>query len=134
MAHLEHHGNGSGHEHREANVRIIIETVIGLVIAVTVICVFIWGLFNLYKHNAGGSAQRLNAMAAPSQLPPGPRLQVKPYEELQALRKREEEVLNSYGWVDQRNGIVHIPIDQAMDQVVSKLPVRAQGGQNAPAK
>ena len=31
---------------------------------------------------------------------------------------REQQVLSSYGWVDRQKGIVHIPIDQAMDIMV----------------
>jgi hypothetical protein len=33
---------------------------------------------------------------------------------LQGLRAREEGVLESYGWVDQKAGIVRIPIEEAM--------------------
>jgi hypothetical protein len=33
--------------------------------------------------------------------------------------------LNGYGWVDRSKGIIHIPIDQAMDAVIKK----AGGGQ-----
>jgi hypothetical protein len=45
--------------------------------------------------------------------------------ELKAVRDAEDQVLNSYGWVDQQKGVVRIPIAQAMDLVVKKgLPVR----------
>lgn len=37
---------------------------------------------------------------------------------LQDLRVREEQKLNSYGWVDQAQGTVHIPIDVAMERMV----------------
>jgi hypothetical protein len=38
-------------------------------------------------------------------------------------------VLNHYGWQDQKNGIVHIPIDKAMDMVAQQGPC---GGKLAP--
>jgi hypothetical protein len=40
----------------------------------------------------------------------------------------QENQLNSYGWVDQKAGVVHIPIDRAMELIVQqKLPVYAPG-------
>jgi hypothetical protein len=41
--------------------------------------------------------------------------------------KKENEVLGSYDWVDQKNGVVRIPIDRAMDLVAQQgLPVVSQ--------
>jgi hypothetical protein len=49
--------------------------------------------------------------------PPGPRLQTNPEAELQRLRAEEEKRLNTYGWIDKRKGIVHIPIVEAMKKL-----------------
>jgi hypothetical protein len=58
-------------------------------------------------------------------LPPEPRLEAEPGQQLQRLRSEEEKLLNSYGWVDQNAGIVHIPIDRAMDLLAQRgLPSR----------
>ncbi|MFZ0481122.1 MAG: hypothetical protein WAL71_18430 [Terriglobales bacterium] len=36
----------------------------------------------------------------------------------------QEDQLNSYGWVDQQDGVAHIPIERAMDLIVERgLPV-----------
>src|SRR5579884_2562584 len=122
MAHGTENPNGAGHEHKEADVRLILYTVVGLVLSVVVVCLVVWGAFNIFKFQAGGSAQRLNAFANPAQLPPEPRLLVHPWEQLQQLRAREDDILNNYRWVDQKNGVVHIPIEKAMEQVVGTLP------------
>jgi hypothetical protein len=49
----------------------------------------------------------------------------------------QENQLNSYGWVDEKAGVAHIPIERAMELIVErKLPVCPQGGcadTNAPA-
>jgi hypothetical protein len=59
----------------------------------------------------------------------GPRLQVNPASELREKRLAEEEVLNSYGWVDRRAGTVRIPIERAMDILAERgLPVREDAG------
>jgi hypothetical protein len=45
------------------------------------------------------------------------------------LRRHEDEILNSYGWVDQKAGVVRIPIDKAMDLLVQKgLPTKSGEG------
>jgi hypothetical protein len=42
---------------------------------------------------------------------------------------KQEDQLNSYGWVNQQAGVAHIPIDRAMDLIVERgLPVRPAGG------
>lgn len=59
-------------------------------------------------------------------IPQGPLLQVHPWEELPDLRAHEDQVLNSYG--KDPDGHVHIPINQAMDQVVSRLNIAPGAG------
>jgi len=57
-----------------------------------------------------------------------PRLETDERNELTEPRMREEERLNSYGYVDQPAGVVHIPIERAMQLIVERgLPVRPQG-------
>jgi hypothetical protein len=45
---------------------------------------------------------------------PAPRLQTAPVPERAAYFAEKERRLHSYGWVDARAGIAHIPLDQAM--------------------
>lgn len=63
-------------------------------------------------------------------LPPAPQLESSPAQSLQELRAHEDQVLGSYGWVDQKNGVVRIPIDRAIDLLLQRgLPVQAGSGQ-----
>jgi hypothetical protein len=58
---------------------------------------------------------------------PEPRLEDDERGELNGIRLEEERTLNSYGWVDEKAGVVHIPIEQAMKLLVSRgLPTRPQ--------
>jgi len=58
-------------------------------------------------------------------LPPEPRLQVDPARDLAGLRAQEDSLLNGAGWVDEKTGIAHIPIDQAMSLLERRgLPAR----------
>lgn len=48
--------------------------------------------------------------------------------------KEQDRVLASYDWVDQKNGVVRIPIDKAMDLLAQRgLPVRPEGAPAAAA-
>ncbi len=40
---------------------------------------------------------------------------VKPGEDLAAMREQEQQHLSTYGWIDQKAGVVRIPIKRAMD-------------------
>jgi hypothetical protein len=51
---------------------------------------------------------------------PAPRLQADPSTELAKLRRDELDRLNSYGWVDERAQVAHVPIDRAMDVLVER--------------
>lgn len=51
--------------------------------------------------------------------PPGARLQTDAAGDLQKFRAEEERRLNTYYWIDQQKGIVHIPIEQAMNKLAT---------------
>ncbi|HEY4470306.1 MAG TPA: hypothetical protein VGN21_03975 [Stellaceae bacterium] len=51
---------------------------------------------------------------------PQPALQTDPQQDLAKLRAREEQLLNTYYWIDRDKGIVHIPIAEAMKRLVAK--------------
>jgi hypothetical protein len=58
---------------------------------------------------------------------PSPQLEVNERDQLDDIRLREEETLNSYGWIDKKAGSVRIPIDRAMDLIAQRgLPTREQ--------
>ena len=50
----------------------------------------------------------------PHRVPPAPRLQTLPTQDLDAARAEEDRTLTSYGWVDEHAGTVRIPIAEAM--------------------
>jgi len=67
-------------------------------------------------------------------LPPAPRLQVEAHKDLTSYLKDQQETLDTYGWIDQKAGVVRIPIDRAMDLLLEKgLPVRAESAGGPPA-
>jgi hypothetical protein len=128
-----HAPHGGGYEKTDTGIGLIIWGTVGLVMLTAITLVIVWGIFNYFKHREELNHRVVNPMAVPSQLPPEPRLQIKPDEQIILLRGREEHILSSYAWVDQKSGVVRVPIDRAMDLLMQKgLPVR--GTAAAPAR
>ena len=65
---------------------------------------------------------------------PEPRLEVNERTELNDYRLKEEQTLNSYGWVDQSDGVARIPIAKAMELIAQRgLPVKPSAGASSAA-
>jgi len=58
---------------------------------------------------------------------PEPRLQQSETDDMTRLRFRENTILNSYGWVDAKKGIVRIPIDEAIRILASPKRAKEKG-------
>jgi hypothetical protein len=65
---------------------------------------------------------------------PEPRLEKDERDQLDGVRINEEQRLNSYGWVDQSAGTVHIPIERAMELLVEQGVPTAPTAQPATTK
>ena len=135
-------GSPAGYETRDANTPSLVKFVIGLAFLLVVTWAGMWWLMGYF-----GRVQKLGPSATPfgqleqKQIPPLPRLQVDPVQDLVEVRKQQSGELDSYGWVDRSHSIVHIPIDRAMDLILERggLPARASesaaagGGTQKPA-
>jgi hypothetical protein len=118
------------HETSDVNVRGILAFGGGLFVVAVAIHFVVWLLFLYFSGREATRIAPLYPLAAgqETRLPPEPRLQTNPREDLRALHAREDEILNGYSWIDKSAGIVRIPIDEAMKLTVQRgLPVR-QGG------
>jgi hypothetical protein len=118
---------GAGYEHTDANTRIIAHFLFWLAVAAIVVHIGMWGMFALLveQRREVGEPEFPLAAGVDDRLPPEPRLQQFPLWEYQEFRRREEAILQGYGWVDQGAGTVHIPIGEAMRLIVERgLPAR----------
>jgi len=116
------------HEGSDVNVRGIFAFAFGLLVTAVVIHLLVYVLFRYFTAREAHAvpAEFPLAVAAGPQLPPEPRLQTSPRQDLNDLRAVEEQVLTTYGWVDKNAGVVRIPIEQAMKLMVERgLPARS---------
>jgi len=115
-----------GYETVDANVRSLVWWGIGvfaLLAAGVIVSAVVFHYFVIHQ-SLGPPASPFENVRA---LPPSPALQVTPARDLRQYLDSQDAVLNSYGWVDQKAGVVRIPIDRAMDLLLQKgLPVRAE--------
>jgi hypothetical protein len=118
----ENNKHRAGVEETDVDVFAVGKFAVALVLVTLIAMALLFGVFNYFKSREGGEA----AFVDPTKVFPQPQLQKTPIPDLKAVRAAEEQVLTTYGWVDQQKGVVRIPIAQAMDLVVKKgLPVRS---------
>ncbi len=119
------------HETTDVNIRAILGFGLGLLVVGVAIHVAVWLLFMFFsaRDTARVALQYPLAAGQEARLPPEPRLQTNPRQDLRNFHAEEDAVLGSYGWVDRNAGVVRIPIDDAMRITVERgLPARASGG------
>jgi hypothetical protein len=129
---------GSTYEHTDAHTWLIAKFMFWL--AVTAILTHI-GLGFMYQmmieqgeRRDEGEIRYPLAAGQDDRLPPAPRLQQSPSNEIYEFRRTENADLNGYGWQSKEQGTVHIPISEAMRLVVERgLPSRASDGATPPA-
>jgi len=129
---MAHDEPAARHEESDVNVRGVLAFAAGLLVTAVVIQFMVWSLFVYFSGREAARVVPEYPLAAGEQtrVPPEPRLQTNPREDLRALRAREDAVLNSYGWVDKTAGVVRIPIDEAIKLTVRRgLPVRQGSGE-----
>ncbi len=112
------------HETHDAETRYVLIFI--AVIAVTV-ALTMWvskGLFYYFMHQQAETPAYTFHNART--LPPSPELEPVPHVLLEKYLTETKKELNDYGWVDRAQGIVHIPVDRAIQLTLQKgLPVRS---------
>jgi hypothetical protein len=117
------------HEVSDVNVRAIMWFILGLFASIVITYLVISGLYRYFDTREARLELRPESLVAPQgpRQPPEPRLQLDPQKDMEKLRAEEEAKLKSYGWVDQKAGVAHIPIEQAMKIIAERGLPKALG-------
>ena len=122
-----HHADVA-HETSDVNIRAVLAFGGGLVVLGAAVYFVVWLLFGYFDRReqaASASPTYPLAIGQEDRLPPEPRLQTNPRQDLKELRESEDALLKSYSWVDKNEGVVRIPIDEAMKLTLRRgLPSR----------
>lgn len=105
----------------DINFPVIIKAGITLLVATVAISALMWFMFQYFAAQAKSSDPQLSPMATDvKKLPPEPRLQISPVTDLKQTQDIDEAYLENYGWVDDKSGVVRIPIDEAKKLIVQR--------------
>ena len=142
----EHHKPGAGSEFELEDFRpgTIYAFLVGLAVACVVVAVAVWAAYRVadsyvrarQPKNPMVEAEADTRKVAPTQIKQfaQPRLEINERTEINQFRWQEEQQLHSYGWVDESGGVVHIPIDRAMQLVAERgLPTTPKAGEYPPS-
>ncbi|MGB6385743.1 MAG: hypothetical protein WBD25_03760 [Terriglobales bacterium] len=148
------HGN-SGHdtefEHEDLSSRGLFAFMIGLAVSGVVIYFIIVGMYSFldrYERSQMATASPLvTTQGAMSRVVTqedmdktfkdngAPMLETDERSQFRGFLIDQEDQLNSYGWVDEKAGVAHIPIERAMELIVKQnLPVYPQSNTDAASK
>lgn len=135
------HNNGVEFEREDLGARSVFEFLIGVAVMITLASLVVWGMYGYLDKYARRHQPVQNPLvqkaasdtrvAAPGDIEkfPQPRLEKNERLEITDFRLQEERSLNSYGWLDEKAGVVHIPIERAMRLIVERgLPVSPKSG------
>ena len=117
-----------GHEETDAEVGPLVRFAIFLTL-VTLVCAALTAGFYKYldaREQAEKTRRYPLTAGVERPLPPAPRLQTYPFDDVKAMRRHEAKLLEQYTWVDKNAGTVRIPVDRAIELLAAKgLPHRA---------
>jgi hypothetical protein len=136
------HGTAAnnGYEHQDMGPGSIFYFLLALAVGIALSLVGLRGLYTYLDHREKAGQPAVNplitnvpadtrhiASGYPQTAFPSPKLEEDERGQLNGILLKEERTLYSYGWVDEKAGTIHIPIERAMDLIVERgLPVRPQ--------
>jgi hypothetical protein len=123
-----------GYETTDVNPKTLLAWVLGLACMILLSIVAAWVFFDVLAGYARRADPKISPLAATEQgPPPDPQLIPDEPHDLTSVRQEEEQVLDSYGWIDKGRGLIRIPIARAIELVAKEgLPSRPPPSGKAP--
>jgi len=110
------------HEETDINVWAVGKFAVAMMLVAVAALFLLFGLFRYLLSREGGPPAGRSQVAAsePAKAFPQPQLQEHEVLDLKAIRAAEDQVLNSYAWIDPEANVVRIPIDRAIDLLAER--------------
>lgn len=118
---------GAQYEHTDIAVSIGYNFAAWLVVAMVLSLGLVYGVFWYFEGRRTAediAVQQFPLAVGQEKEPPSPRLQTQPFKDVYLLKQGQNERLESFGWADKDNGIVHISIEHAMELTREHLSAR----------
>ncbi len=109
------------HRHETTDVRPISIGLfaLGLALMLALVLPFLGGVFWQLESRAKQADPTQSPLATPPTFA-GPKLQSQPATDLIRMRRQEDQRLSTYGWIDEGQKIVHLPIERAMSLLAER--------------
>jgi hypothetical protein len=123
------------HELSDADPSPILKFLAFLVVATSLTATMVVFFYNyLERREAAEKTARypMSLTGSERPLPPPPRLQNYPFQDIKELRQNDKPLLSTYEWIDRNAGTVRIPVDRAIELLAERgLPYRKPGQPSA---
>jgi hypothetical protein len=126
-AHVAPESLAREYEVQEVNLRALAIFVVALMIVLGLISLLLWWFVGFWTNDSVRPRVEIEPAQVTPVQGPGPGIEPFPAAERATVVAPAGERLTTYGWVDRENGIVHIPIDQAMQRLVEQNLPAATG-------
>jgi hypothetical protein len=143
---IKHGPAGEGFERQDLTAQAVFGFLFSLVAGGVLVYFVVWGLYAFMDARQRSRQPQLSPLVqqadtntrivSPDEITkfPQPRLERNERVEINDFRLNEEQTLNSYGWVDEKAGVVRIPIERAMQLVAQRgLPTTPKAGEIPPS-
>jgi hypothetical protein len=117
-----------GHEETDADIAPLVKFAIFLTVVTLGTAALTAGFYKYLdsRERAEKATRYPLAQGVERPLPPAPRLQTYPFDDVKGLRRDEARLLEHYSWIDKNAGTVRIPVSRAIELLAAKgLPHRA---------
>lgn len=108
----------AGYELNDTNPRPLVISTVVVFALLAFTFVLVAGMLFVVGQPVGDASHSLQPTS--SQLPPEPRLEQNPAADGTRIVTEATERLETYGWVQQQDGIAHIPIERSMELLLEK--------------
>jgi hypothetical protein len=129
---LKHMHAEEGYERQDLSAQSVFAFLISLVVGGVIVYFIVWGLYHFMDARQRARQPQLSPLVkqvetdtrivSPDEIKKfaAPRLERNERIEIKDFRLKEEQTLNSYGWVDEKAGVVRIPIERAMELIAQR--------------
>jgi len=108
------------HEPTDISLRTAVWFALFLVIGFIGTAVLVGWFQNSMDHSKATAWPHQPHEADPQFRPPSPVLQTASADDLKVFREEEDKVLQGYGWVDRKAGVVRLPLQRARDLILQR--------------
>ena len=134
------HNEDVAHEHSDVDIRAIITSAVVLTVVVIVSQVLMYVLFGWFEREAAANEPPVSPLSRPATEMPrtitdphfsqgvaAPQLLTNEPMALEKFLADQNKRLHGFGWIDEKTGVAHMPIDDAKKLILERgLPVRAE--------